>query len=527
MFRLVAVLLLFANIAACTAPEPATPTTSVTPNVVPVPSQAPQTELSPQLLSHSDWAGAITHADGTTESIMVQFTDAGGTLAIQPHTRALTIGDVQRNGAALSFKVTGKSAMDFAGRFDGFQIAGEVKQSAQTNSFMLLPLFAETDDALAAFPGTYQFAAGNALLINRSPEFSQADLYFFGPGLMMTHFGTGAIRGLYPIANDTFLVGSGRAIGYPFAAQITFLRDDVGNVSGLRWQPRDTVTGKPGESQQAMRLALKPETVRYTSTDGITLTGLLTLPPTPGPHPAIVVLHGSERGTRNDFGRQQMSAFMASQGIAVLTYDKRGVGDSGGTYRESATESNLALLAQDAVAGVNYLKDRPEIDGNRIGLIGSSQAGWVIPLAAAQSDEVAFFVILSGPVVSVGHEDVYSNYTNDGEAPAQYSPEEISQRLARLSPSGFDPVPVITTLDRPGLWLWGDQDKSVPVPESVNNLKGLIAQGKANFTYLVFPGADHNLQQSTNGLFAEIPYSPGFPENYYTTLAQWLQRQVK
>ena len=78
---------------------------------------------------------------------------------------------------------------------------------------------------------------------------------------------------------------------------------------------------------------------------------------------------------RNDFGRQQMSAFMASQGLAVLTYDKRGVGDSGGVYQEYASESNLSLLAQDALAGVNYLKGRPEIDSRRIGLIGASQAG--------------------------------------------------------------------------------------------------------------------------------------------------------
>jgi alpha/beta superfamily hydrolase len=207
----------------------------------------------------------------------------------------------------------------------------------------------------------------------------------------------------------------------------------------------------------------------HTFFSGITLTGLLTLPPASGPHPAIVVVHGSERGERNDFLRQQLSGFMASHGIAVLTYDKRGVGDSGGVYQEVASEANVSLLAQDALAGVSYLKGRSDIAIPHIGLIGSSQAGWIIP-RAAQSGDVAFFVILSGAVVSVGIENAYSSYTNDGAARPQYSPAEISEKLALAQSSGFDPVPVMMKLTQPGLWLWGDQDKSMPVPESPKNL---------------------------------------------------------
>ena len=61
------------------------------------------------------------------------------------------------------------------------------------------------------------------------------------------------------------------------------------------------------------------------------------------------MLHGSEPGTKDNFGNQQMSTFMASQGIAILTYDKRGVGESEGSYVESASERNLSLTAQDAI----------------------------------------------------------------------------------------------------------------------------------------------------------------------------------
>ncbi len=209
-----------------------------------------------------------------------------------------------------------------------------------------------------------------------------------------------------------------------------------------------------------------------------------------------------------------------------MTYDKRGVGDSGGTYRESANESNLTLLAQDVLAGVAYLQTRPEIDGTRIGLIGGSQAGWVIPIAA-QSEDVAYFIIISGPVVSVGIEDAYSAYTNDGDSPTEYTPEELSQLLAARTPSGFDPVPILATLTQPGLWLWGTVDQSVPVPESVVNLEALIVAGQGNFSYEVFQKGDHNLQQSEAGLFREIPFSAGYVEGMFGRILEWIRPVVK
>jgi len=344
---------------------------------------------------------------------------------------------------------------------------------------------------------------------------------------MVTHFGTGAIRALYAIANDTYLVGSTRAIGYPFTAQITFQRDANGNVTGLTWQTRDPNTGELGKAEQATRLNLQSEVVHFTSEDGTQLTGLLTPPTVSGPYPAIMMLHGSEPGTKDNFGNQQMSAFMASQGIAILTYDKRGAGESEGTYVESASERNLSLTAQDAIAGVKYLKSRSDINSDQIGLTGFSQAGWVIPLAASQSRDITYFIVFSGPITSVGHEDIYSSYTNDGESAGNYSQEEISKRLADAPNSGFDSTPIIAELDQPGLWIWGNQDKSLPFFESESNLKEFIAQGKSNFTYFVLPNADHNLQQTTQGLFNEIPYSPGYHQDYYKTIVQWLEEHVK
>lgn len=514
MPRFITVLLLTVSLSACASPSPATPTITAAPSLkIPTPSE---------------WAGAITYTDGTIESMVVQLSETGGTLNFEPFTKMYEIEELQQGEGTISFQIAQQNDdLVFSGDYDGSQINGQVERDGQTPSFTLIPLIPETNTSLDDFAGTYQLESGESLLIHLAPEYESSGFYFFGQGLMITDFGTGAIRALYPISKDTFLVGSARAIGYPFAEQITFQRDADGNVTGLTWQARDPQSGELGEAEGASRLTLQSEVVHFTSEDGRELTGLLTLPAIPDPYPAIMMLHGSEPGTKDNFGNQQMSAFMASQGIAILNYDKRGAGESEGNYVESASENNLNQTAQDAIAGVEYLKSRSEINGEKIGLIGFSQAGWVIPLAVSLSEDITYFVILSGPITSVGHENLYSSFTNNGAAPPTASQEEIANRLASAPHSGFDSTPIIAELDQPGLWIWGDQDKSIFVPESEENLNGLIDQAKSNFTYFVLPNADHNLQQTTQGLFNEIPYAPGYHQDYYKTVVQWLDEHVK
>ena len=527
-------LAMLALLAACAQSAPPLATTTLVPPLTPTSVPAP-TALRSHTTVTGRWLGGYLRASGAPMSLDVSIESVTqGTLTLEPQTKPRPLEQVQAQGDTVQFTITGAkpdgfNALHFAGQLSaGGQLIGEVDEDGTHYAVTLHALIEPSPVQADIYMGAYTFPSGRVLSILRAPHFTIGNLNGFAGSLVYTDFESGAMRGMYQISPDVFLVGGARGIGYPFAAQITFDRNGSTAVAGLIWHSLDPATGQfVGEAETGTRLTPVVEEVRYTSADGIALAGRLTLPSTPGPYPALVMLHGSERGIRNGFGQQLMGAFMASHGIALLTYDKRGVGDSGGTYAESASESNLARLAQDAVAGVNHLKGRSEIDSHHIGLIGGSQAGWIIPLAAAQSNEVAFFVILSGPVVSVGHEDLYSAYTNDGESPTQYTPEEISKQLATLPPSGFDPVPVMATLHQPGLWLWGDQDKSVPIPESVSNLTTLIAQGQADFTYVVFPEADHFLSQSSTGLLAEYPYSPGYPEDYYSTLAHWLQQHLK
>src|SRR5215216_2996715 len=136
----------------------------------------------------------------------------------------------------------------------------------------------------------------------------------------------------------------------------------------------------------------KAEEVSFKN-DDVALAGTLLIPLTKGQHPAIVFIHGSGPQDR-DFG--PLPGFFARRGFAVLTYDKRGVGNSSGDFKRVA----FIKLAEDALAGVRYLRSRKEINPDKIGVWGVSQGGWLGPFAASQSAEIAFVISVSGPAVS-------------------------------------------------------------------------------------------------------------------------------
>jgi hypothetical protein len=141
------------------------------------------------------------------------------------------------------------------------------------------------------------------------------------------------------------------------------------------------------------------EEVSYPVGD-IKLAGTLTIPEGKGPFPAALLITGSGPEDRNEevFGHKPfliLADDLTRAGIAVLRVDDRGVGGSGG----GKTHPTSADLAQDILQGVAYLRGRPEVDSRKIGLIGHSEGGLIGPIAASQSTEVAFVVLLAGPGV--------------------------------------------------------------------------------------------------------------------------------
>src|SRR5258708_11194255 len=172
--------------------------------------------------------------------------------------------------------------------------------------------------------------------------------------------------------------------------------------------------------------AAAPQPLPATFQNGeVRLAFTLDLATGKGPFPAVVFGHGSGGRTRDDLAG--CASEWTRRGFAVLRFDKRGVGESTGTFVFVGTKDSPEVfpqLASDIVAGVRFLRTRPEINPRRIGLAGWSQAGWILPHAARELGDAAFLVLFSGPVCSVGLEMYYSDLAENTTPPlhALYAP---------------------------------------------------------------------------------------------------------
>ncbi|HML19577.1 MAG TPA: alpha/beta hydrolase [Candidatus Dependentiae bacterium] len=133
--------------------------------------------------------------------------------------------------------------------------------------------------------------------------------------------------------------------------------------------------------------------------DDITLAGTLTVPRSNKPVPAVLLVPGMGPNDRDYtmMGHKLflvLAEYLTQQGIAVLRYDKRGVGQSTGTYNNMLTSEDFA---RDAVAGIEYLSNRPDIDHTHIGIIGHSEGGMIAAMVAAQLPSIAFTILLAAP----------------------------------------------------------------------------------------------------------------------------------
>ena len=132
----------------------------------------------------------------------------------------------------------------------------------------------------------------------------------------------------------------------------------------------------------------------------VTLAATLTIPPGKGPFPAVLLITGSGPQDRDEslMGHKPfliLSDYLTRHGIVVLRADDRGTGKSTGAFSQATT----ADFANDAEAGIAYLKTRAEVNPRKIGLIGHSEGGMVAPMVAARNKDVAFIVMMAGTAV--------------------------------------------------------------------------------------------------------------------------------
>lgn len=314
----------------------------------------------------------------------------------------------------------------------------------------------------------------------------------------------------------------------------------------------------------------KEEEVTFKNGD-VTLSGTLLLPNSTQKVPVVVFAHGSGAETRV-LNRAWGMRFVR-QGIAALVYDKRGTGKSTGDFRSASMET----LADDALAGVALVKARPEIDARRIGVAGHSQGGWVAPLAATRSGDVAFVIAsaasgvgpdkqsiyhVSGLMREAGHsseeiamaktlrEKLYGSgrLLLAGDPSAKTEREKVSTELEKYNkekwfeaselppdlkndnpPRGalellyFEPMPMWQKVKVPVLLVWGDKDFVVPVTEGKALIEtALKHNGKV--TTRIFPNVNHGGVVVNDGKawdFQRISLE------YYNYTAEWTAKNSK
>lgn len=168
----------------------------------------------------------------------------------------------------------------------------------------------------------------------------------------------------------------------------------------LKKLQRPIIINRPQEPKQPF--PYKSEEVKFLNAKAnIELAGTLTIPQGEGPFPAVVLVTGSGPQDRNEalMGHKPflvISDFLTRQGIAVLRYDDRGIGKSKGSFGTATTFD----FADDAEAGLMWLKQQPLIDKNKIGIAGHSEGGLIAPIVASRNKNVDFIILIAGPGVS-------------------------------------------------------------------------------------------------------------------------------
>jgi len=227
---------------------------------------------------------------------------------------------------------------------------------------------------------------------------------------------------------------------------------------------------------------------------GVTLAGSILTPKKT--LAAVVIVHGSDPVKRE----MEFAKRLAKEGIAVLTYDKRGVGESGGVYVGPSVgtidTTNLNLLSHDACSAVTalrtYLKDKK----TPIGLVGFSQAGWIIPIAASKNQQIEFMVLFSCPTITTLEQLRFQFYTDGNNSFWENHTESDAREHTKSDPDRYqfvstDPKIYLNTLSIPGLWLFGEKDIQIPVKLCMEQLNTLKAKGKP-FEYTLFSALAHN-----------------------------------
>ncbi len=278
------------------------------------------------------------------------------------------------------------------------------------------------------------------------------------------------------------------------------------------------------------------------------ISATVAYPNITGKLPAAVLVHGSGSSTRDNPWTTAYTEALSKRGIIVLYPDKRGSGKSGGDWKIAS----LFDLASDAIAGVDFLREQPEVDTSRIAVIGFSQGGDIVPIASALSYKIKMVIDLSGSVIPLKEQtideitkmgereglnndqmielkELYSladQYVNDStkwDAYASYLNNELKKGLGRYESFKNFPVdkdywvwdwmklvgdtdPLIYWKETkvPVLFIYGGNDTQLDIYKSINLIHTNLDPLNKNYSILYFGLNGHSLfREDCNDFIAE------------------------
>ena len=278
------------------------------------------------------------------------------------------------------------------------------------------------------------------------------------------------------------------------------------------------------------------------------LAATLSVPSGMGPFPAVVLISGTGHNTRDEdvWGHKiflVLADALNRKGVAVLRYDKRGVGGSTGDYDAATTVD----FTSDAEAAVTWLKSQPEIDPHHVGVLGHSEGGIIAPAVAAEDKSVAFVVMIAGPTIrgdklfvlqsaatakTYGAPEDYiakrklldqELYDAIIAAPSDAIALDRARAIVANGVTGkvidsneadtlprddtrpwmryflaYDPAPALASLKVPVLVLNGALDVQVPAREDLAAAREAL-KNNSNATVIELPGMNHLLQDAKTG----------------------------
>ena len=417
------------------------------------------------------------------------------------------------------------------------------------------PLLAVDEQVLHEYAGAYQWDQTHVVYLQVWAEFT-------GSNQLVAFDDTGEIRVLFPTDRDRFFTGPGIAVRTALESRVEFQRDRSGQIASLTWRREG------GATRTAKRADIeRRDEVKFRS-GPIQLAGTLIRPANGGGKlPAIVLVHGS--GAEDREYVLPLARSLIPHGIAILGYDKRGVGASTGDWNTASFDD----LAGDVVAAVEYLKTRRDIDPTQIGVLGWSQAGWVMPLAALRSKDIAFLIGISCAGVPAAEttldqamhemtargmpldtvEQIVSlmrlqyQFARTGEGWDAYAAAR-EKMIAKMGkpPDSFpgtpdapyiqtvkrlyfvDPVPSLRKLQIPMLGIFGELDNNILAEKNQNAwFEAIKAGGTHDYALRIIPKGNHAQLEARTGSNAEMPSLQRFAPAYLTTLQEWVASHVR